>query len=472
VVANVPATAAAARESNGVEVAPVPTATPTTTATTVIDDNDDDDDDDDDEDDNNTSKDAIEIQRLLDELQIAERRQKLLEKQLQQAGVVLAEDIPYQLAKDKVTSISKRMNEIGSSNITHDDPVIEKQLRQEYFKLEKDMSKYITALSLTDEYANERIQQEQEWEQTNMEKNQFALEAIRSYMPVNIRRMTNDELGAQGEASLSKDMIKKFRRTNVLQLLRVDPITISKWHPSTIEAYRVTGLTITERRALHHHLLKVGDIWNTKNQTSISSSGGDPMNNRKLTWYQTMRINFKEALERYERHIATTDGDTTDNHNCNMIGKQCPVRANLSIDYYSSSNQKGLGYPIHDVYEDPMTVVGSNDQKLQQKSPAEIIAEARRLSSNSNGTGDDESDNNNNHYSMMTPTMTRTIIPRQKHKSTTSLVIPTILPTRPNKMPKMSLLMKQISNNNSSSSSSNKPNGNGLLAAIAARRID
>jgi len=306
-------------------------------------------------------------------------------------------------------------------------------------------------------------------------------------MPVNIRKMTNDELSApqeDGREGLSKDMIKKFRRTNVLQLLRVDPITISKWHPSTIEAYRVTGLTITERRALHHHLLKVGDIWNTKNQNSISSSGGDPMNNRKLTWYQTMRINFKEALERYERHIATTDGDTTDNHKCNMIGKQCPVRANLLIDYYSISNQKGLGYPIHDVYEDPMTVVGSNDQKLQQKSPAEIIAEARRLSSNSNGTGDDESDNNNNHYSMMTPTMTRTIIPRQKHKSTTSLVIPTILPTTKSlkkkntaatataTRPKMSLLMKQISNNNSSSSSSNKPNGNGLLAAIAARRID
>ena len=343
------------------------------------------------------------------------------------------------------------------------------------------MSKYITALSLTDEYANERIQQEQQWEQKNIKKNQIALEAIRSYMPVNIRNMTNDELSAPQEdgrrEGLSKDMIKKFRRTNVLQLLRVDPITISKWHPSTIEAYRVTGLTITERRALHHHLLKVGNIWNTKNQT-ISGGGGDPMNNRKLTWYQTMKMNFKEALDRYERHVATTattgSGDTsTDNHQCNMIGKQCPVRANLSIDYYYSQGGGaiGLGYPISDIYETPMTVAGgnSNDQnKLQQKSPAEIIAEARRERQRSSSNGE----SSDNHYYSTTTTMTRTIIPT-KIKSRMSVVVPTTtLPTtsstRQNKMP-ISMLMKQISN--SSSSSNNKPNG-GLLAAIATRRID
>ena len=43
------------------------------------------------------------------------------------------------------------MNDIGSSQVTHEDSRIQKQLRQEYFRLAKDMSKYMTSLSLADE---------------------------------------------------------------------------------------------------------------------------------------------------------------------------------------------------------------------------------------------------------------------------------------------------------------------------------
>eukprot|EP00536_Pseudo-nitzschia_multiseries_P008692 jgi/Psemu1/21142/gm1.21142_g len=189
--------------------------------------------------DENEGNNAEEIQRLLDELQQAERRQKLLEKQLQQAGVVLAEDIPYQLAKDKVASISKRMNEIGSSEVVHSDPSVQKQLREEYFRLEKDMQKYLSALMLTDEYAEERCRDEEAWEARHVQANEAALKAIRKHMPVDVRTLTPTQL--EKERGLPKTLVQRFRRINVLQLLRVDPEIVAKWHPSALEALRNAG---------------------------------------------------------------------------------------------------------------------------------------------------------------------------------------------------------------------------------------
>ena len=393
-----------------------------------------------------TPEDTEEIQRLLDELQQAERRQKLLEKQLQQAGVVLAEDIPYQLAKDKVASISERMNEIGSSNVTHEDPLMQKSLRQEYFNLEKDMQKYMTALSLTDEYVAEQQRKEEEWEASIVPENIRALRALRSYMPVNIRRMTDEQLSQQ-ERPLSKTMIRKFRRTNVLQLLRVDVSTISKWHASNLEAYRVTGLTLTERRALHHHLLPLGTIWNSI--SGGSSSGGDPMTKRKLVWYQTLKTNFREALNQYERQ-------------CNsFIGKPLrPIGATSVIDYFKQDG--GLGFPMEDVYEDPMTVVSNDDRKLQQKTAAEIIAEARRQ--------EEEDDNGRGrvgHQFLRKSTLTRTILPQQ----TPTLSVPIILPST---NAKHVIAKKKVAIEKSfeTRTAAAKPKPLGLLAAIAARRIE
>jgi hypothetical protein len=327
---------------------------------------------------NNENENGEEIQRLLDELQQAERRQKLLEKQLQQAGVVLAEDIPYQLAKDKVASISKRMNEIGSSSVVHEDPLVQKQLREEYFRLEKDMQKYLSALMLTDEFAEEQRFEAEKWETKHAKANQAALEAIRKNMPVDIRTLTPLQL--EEDRGLTKTMIQKFRRTNVLQLLRVDPSTVAKWHPSTLESFRVTGLTLTERRALHCYLRPVADVWRGKTDTMAGATGrGDAMTTRKLSWYNTMRTNFQEAVARYERHIGGTNGtprrhihSTCLSNSCNLMGNQCPVRANKAIDYLSSD----LGFPADATYENPMIVVGK-DAHREQKSPAEIIAEAR-----------------------------------------------------------------------------------------------
>lgn len=322
---------------------------------------------------------AQEIQRLLDELQQAERRQKLLEKQLQQAGVVLAEDIPYQLAKDKVAAISKRMNEIGSSDVVHEDPLIQKQLREEYFRLEKDMQKYLSALMLTDEFAQEQRLKAEAWEAKHAEANKAALEAIRKHMPLDIRTLSAQQL--EEDRGLSKQMVQKFRRTNVLQLLRVDPTVVAKWHPSTLEAFRVTGLTLTERRAIHAYLLPIAEIWRGKSDSTLASIA-DPMTTRKLAWFNTMKTNFAEALTKYERHLGGTNGtprrhvhSTCLQNRCNLIGNQCPVRANRAMDYFGTN----LGFPYQEhekLYEDPKIVVGNKDV-ANQKSPAQVIAEAR-----------------------------------------------------------------------------------------------
>jgi len=337
--------------------------------------NDNDDDDDATTGSSGNSNNAVEIQRLLDELQQAERRQKLLEKQLQQAGVVLAEDIPYQLAKDKVASISKRMNEIGSSEVVHSDPLVQKQLREEYFRLEKDMQKYLSALMLTDEYAQERRAEEDAWEARHLVANQEALEAIRGHMPVDVRTLTPSQL--ETERGLSKPMVQRFRRINVLQLLRVDPEVVAKWHPSALEALRVTGLTLTERRALHSYLLPVVCKWNgNQQQNFIGGSGGDSMTKRKLAWYNAVRTNFKEALNSYERHVnasSTPRPLCLHGGKCNLIGNQCPVRVDRSVDYFRAG--PGCGFPRGRVYEDPVALIAKDDRPA--KSPAQIIAEAR-----------------------------------------------------------------------------------------------
>jgi len=296
-----------------------------------------------------------------------------------------------------------------------------------------------------------------------------ALRSVLRFMPVNIRKMTNQELQ---EAGVPEPVIKKFRRTNVLQLLRVDPAVIAKWHPSTLESYRVTGLTLTERRALHEHLSKAHNIWTQKQSNTLSASGngGDPMNSRKLAWYQAMRTNFKEALTKYQRHVEECPTTASPFHNknhwhrpscrCNLIGNQCPVRANLApINYFSrSASTQLMCFPTtgdsEEVYETPMKVVGYNDEQGKQKSPAEIIAESRRggascseheyeYTHQNNGTSD------NDDRSSSVPSSTR--IPKKQHSPVS---LPTILPTtRKREKPE------------------NRPM-NGLLAAIAARRID
>jgi hypothetical protein len=128
-------------------------------------------------------------------------------------------------------------------------------------------------------------------------------------------------------------MAKKFKRTNVLQLLRLNPEDVLRMHPSTLENMRVTGLTLTERRALYAHLKDIGPRW--------KSMQADKMTERKWVWYNMMKSNFKENLETYLRHVerygppgnhpyATRDNPDV---GCPLLGKQCPLKADKVLDY-------------------------------------------------------------------------------------------------------------------------------------------
>ena len=281
-----------------------------------------------------------EMNALLSKLQEAEKRQKKLEKQLAQAGVAIAEDIDYGEALQKVAQIAKRMGEIGGSDVTHEDKDEQNRLREEYFKLEQEMERYNTALMLTDEYQKEQDRLEQKWEDDNREDNLEALKKIRRHMPVKIRHLSEAQLTSTMSPNgkfLPKAIAKKFKRTNVLQAIRINPDDLERMHPSTLENMRVTGLTLTERRALYAHLKPLGPRWE-KNKA-------EKMTERKWTWYKMMKSNFKENLAPYQRHVEQYG--PPDNHvGCPLLGKQCPIKADKMIDY-----DNDYGWPDGDEYE-------------------------------------------------------------------------------------------------------------------------
>jgi hypothetical protein len=268
-----------------------------------------------------------EMEGLLGKLAEAEKRQKKLEKQLAAAGIAMAEDIDYGEAKGKVEEIAKRMNEIGGSDIVLPDKEEQNKLREEYFKLEQSMERYNTALMCSEEYQAEQDRVAQQWEDDNRAGNLEALKKIRRHMPVKIRHMSEAELTNTPSPNgkfLPKATAKKFKRTNVLQCIRLNPDDLERMHPSTLDNMRVTGLTLTERRALYYHLQSLGPKW--------ERNKAEKMTERKWTWYQMMKNNFKENLAPYQRHVLQYG--PPDNHvGCPLLGKQCPIKADKLIDY-------------------------------------------------------------------------------------------------------------------------------------------
>ena len=294
--------------------------------------------------------DAQKMGDLLGKLDEAEKRQKKLEKQLAAAGVAIAEDIDYDICMKKVEEIGKRMNEIGGSDVTHPDKAEQNRLREEYFKLEQEMEKYNNALLLTDEYLAEQDRLEKKWEVDNAPGNLEALKKLRRHMPVEVRNMSEAQLTSEPSPNgkyLPKPVAKKFKRTNVLQLIRRDPDDIVRMHPSTLENMRVTGLTLTERRAIYEHVRSCGPQW--------KAMKAEKMTERKWTWYNMMKGNFKENLASWQRHVdqygppgahpyATR---TNPNEGCPLIGKQCPLKADKLVDY----DAEDYGWPDGPEYE-------------------------------------------------------------------------------------------------------------------------
>eukprot|EP00957_Ditylum_brightwellii_P118423 9032085-Ditylum_brightwellii.AAC.2 len=68
------------------------------------------------------------------------------------------------------------MQDTGSSQVEHPDKEMQVFLVEEYFKLEQDMEKFSTTLTLTDEYIAEQENMEQESEKGN--KNNSKMEDL------------------------------------------------------------------------------------------------------------------------------------------------------------------------------------------------------------------------------------------------------------------------------------------------------
>mmetsp|Transcript_12709 Transcript_12709/g.18728 ORF Transcript_12709/g.18728 Transcript_12709/m.18728 type:complete len:893 (-) Transcript_12709:151-2829(-) len=314
-----------------------------------------------------STEDEHDVEGLLYALEMMQRKQKKLEMQLESAGIPVAEDIPYWKAKSKVEHIGRRMNELG------------KDQGEEYFKLQREYEKYNAALKLTEEWIQEQAEKEREWEKDNQFENKLALKRVRRYMPVNIRSLTEAKLCLEktpnGKVFLPA-VARKFKSTDVLQLIRVDPVEIERMHPSQLLTLRLAGLTLTERRALHSHLRPVGDHWKTKQ--------ADPMAERKWKWFKKLKQNFMETLDAYHRHVEEygPPGNhayaTKENPNagCPLRGTQCPLVADKVINY----DVIGYGYTDKALYEVPK--IGMTVEEKKKAITAEALArdvEAQRV---------------------------------------------------------------------------------------------
>ncbi|RLN71241.1 hypothetical protein BBJ28_00007022 [Nothophytophthora sp. Chile5] len=319
-----------------------------------------------------------------DESAALKKKLKILERQLQHAGISVAEVIPYAVAKQKVAEISKRLQEIGSSEVVLENKQAQAAARKEYYVLEQEMEKYHTALVMTDEYIEEQRRQEFEWEEANRVANIDAARLLRSAIPVDISWLSEKDLTrleTPTGAVFPAELARRLKRTNVLQLLRVNPKTIVKMHPSVIEGYRTTGLTLLERRALHHVMQEPFQEWKKQQKEEMAQ--------KKYAWYSKLKDALVAAVANFEKHceLSTESVDATESengkdpstqlHTCELLGLSCPVRAEEKVRKLYS----GLGFsPDAEYFKDE--ILKSDPEGAGEKALLEAQAHAREMVAN------------------------------------------------------------------------------------------
>ena len=316
--------------------------------------------------------------KLLRQLETVESRQKKFEQTLNQNGIQVTEEIEYDVAKAKIAELTDQMKELVQDGLN------DYTAQKKYYALEEQMAKYTSALMLTDEWAEEQAAAEEKWEDEVAAGNMEALIKLRRCMPVNIRHLSEEQLTSDPSPNgktLPLPVARKFKRTNVLQLIRMDPDDIEKMHPSLLEGLRTTGLTLTERMALYAHLKNVGEYWKTMTQ--------DPSFERKWMWSESLKSKLKEMLGQYNRHVEQYGppgnhpyqkrNDPSTSNACPLLGNQCPVKANSVISY-----DEDYGYPSEAKYEvseaKKSTLQGDGTPVARPKSNAPSAAKRARKS--------------------------------------------------------------------------------------------
>ncbi|KAL3941234.1 MAG: hypothetical protein SGBAC_004380 [Bacillariaceae sp.] len=262
--------------------------------------------------------------KLLRELYHAEKRTRLLEKSLKQAGIEIPEDdIPYAEAKVKVGELTEKIKAVAGNMMSTSDTKEAAMLEKEFGSLSSELTRYQNAMMESKEWALEQQEKERQWEESVREINQNALKMIRRHMPVKIRDMSEEALVKQTTPNgkeLPLHIARKFKRTNILLLLRMDPSSIEPMHPSSLESLRTTGLTLTERRGLHEHLRDLGPRW--------KALSNDKMAERKWMWHESLRLKFKELVNAYNAHV-----DKYGPEGNPSMGNRCLVKADQAVDY-------------------------------------------------------------------------------------------------------------------------------------------
>jgi len=272
-------------------------------------------------------------------------------------GLMIADDIPYELCKEKVASIAKRMEEISKrrediweakkpeevwGDGVHPGDQEKKRLWDEYFVLEQEMEKYCTAMVSSDEYIQEQKDKEEKWENDHEADNIEALKMIRRHMPITINRLSEEDLQhvpTPNGKYLPKEIARRFKRVNVLQIIRIGPDDLTRLQPAQLENYSVTGMTLTERRAVYHHIRPCGMAW--------EKGKSDETTMRKWNWFQMMKNNFKENVAKWDHHVEQY-GCSPGNLKCDLIGNQCVVKADsFQINY----TLVDYGYPDGDEFD-------------------------------------------------------------------------------------------------------------------------
>ncbi|KAL3941946.1 MAG: hypothetical protein SGBAC_003774 [Bacillariaceae sp.] len=281
-------------------------------------------------------------------------------------------DTSYSGCKEKIDKVVHRMQEIGTADVILPDKELQISLRCEYLRLDRAFKHFSSALVETDEFKAEQAKKEKEWEDSHAAGNLEALKKIRRHMPLNIRQLSEADLSQLEGPNwkvLPKAIVRKFKRTSVLELIRVNPAVISDMHADELEALGVAGLTLTERRALYEHLKEVGLTWEVKSVDNVLG--------RKFAWFSTMKKNLKETMNLYERHVqeygppgshpyATREQPDV---GCTLIGRQCPLKADSVVNYDAD-----YGWPDGPLYENPDAF---KEEEAPELDPAEQ-AKSRR----------------------------------------------------------------------------------------------
>ena len=98
------------------------------------------------------------------------------------------------------------------------------------FRLDRAFAHFSSALVETDEFKAEQARKGKKWEVSHAEGNLEALMKLRRHMPLNILQMSEADLlqlEAPNSKVFPKALVRKFKRTSVLELIRVTPAVIA-----------------------------------------------------------------------------------------------------------------------------------------------------------------------------------------------------------------------------------------------------